>query len=68
MSDWSTTTTYVPVVKQYKTVKGLPSNVDKEVMELINDGWHVHGLPQKMNIHGIDLLVQGMVKYIKDEK
>lgn len=57
------TTTHIPEVEEYKTVKGLPDDVDKQVMSLIQNDWHVHGLPQAMNIQGTDILVQGMVKY-----
>ena len=56
--------TYIPVVSNYKTVTtDTPEALDKQVMELITDGWCIHGLPQTTTIQGKTKIMQGMVKY-----
>ena len=64
----STTTIKDPIVNQYKTVKGSTEWVDKEIMSMIDDGWHVHGLPHSLSVSNNIVIIQTMVKYASVKK
>ena len=56
----------MPLVIDYELIRGMPGDVTKRVKELIarcDDNWQPKGKFEIINIDGVDVVIQLMVKY-----
>ena len=62
MSCWiSSTRDTIHMTTEYKLVEGLPSTVERDVNELLHEGWEVLGAPFSRESNGVILVVQPML-------
>lgn len=65
MFEWSETTVAVADITDYKLVRGTPSDVEEEVLDLIVEGFTILGEPIEYTIPSTTntIIIQPMVKY-----